>query len=154
MTQNEILHNQAPHAGLALSVVFTTVQNTLLCLRAADHLTHDLSTRINLLVPEAIEHSSSTISPAMLADFTARYYLTMLPHAGDLQIKVVRYPAATGDLWEVLPPHSIIVLVGTTKHFWPSAEQRFARKLRHAGHDVLLFSTQCLATEDICGLEW
>jgi acetyl esterase/lipase len=132
------------HPGLPLFVVFTTVQDTLLSLQAVDRFTSDLSLRIHLLVPDRAEYSASRITPVMLADFTARYFLTMVPHTSDWQIKLTRYPAATEDLWEVLPPQSLIILAGTTRRFWSSPEQRFARQLRQAGHEVIFFSTQSL----------
>ncbi len=122
---------------LPLSVVFTTVGNTLLSLQAVDHLTSDLSTRINLLVPQNRECPASVVTPVMLADFTARYFLTMLPHSSNLQIKITSYPATTRDLWEVLPPQSLIVMAGNRHRFWLSTEQRFARRLRQAGHEVI-----------------
>lgn len=134
----------ARQPGLALFVVFTTVQDTLRSLQAVDQLTSDLATRIHLLVPDNAESSAALITPAMLADFTARYFLTMIPHTSNVKIKLTHYPAATENLWEVLPPGSLIVLAGTTHRFWPSPEQRFARQLQHAGHEVLFFSTQSL----------
>ncbi len=122
---------------LQVSVVFTTVQHTLLSLQTAAQLTRDLETRVQLLVPDSSSSPASLITFRMLADFTARYFLTMLPHRGDLQIKIISYPAATGDLWEVLPPHSLIVIAGNKRCFRLSAEQRFARQLQRAGHEVI-----------------
>jgi hypothetical protein len=37
----------------------------------------------------------------------------------------------------VLEPHSLIVL-GARKRWWPTQEKRLARKLRRAGHEVIL----------------
>jgi hypothetical protein len=135
------------HPGLPLFVVFTTVQRTLLSLHAVDQLSNELATRIILLVPDRAEYSKLLITPVMLADFTARYFLTMIPHTGDLQIKLIRYPAATEDFWEVLPPRSLIALAGDIHRFWPSAEQRFAQKLRQAGHEVIFFLAESLVPE-------
>ena len=122
---------------LPVFVVFTTVQHTLLSLRTAAQLTRDLEARVQLLVPDSDLSPDSPITFRMLADFTARYFLTMLPHRADLQIKIVSYPAITGDLWEVVPPHSLIVIAGNKRRFLLSAEQRFARQLQRAGHEVI-----------------
>ncbi len=124
-----------------VAVVFTDVQNTLESLRVADRLAAELSTCITLLVAESDKHPASTISSITLADFTSRYFMTMLSHTPKLQMRITRYPVTTCDLWEVLPPHSIIIMSGATHRFWPSVEQRFARQLRHAGHEVILLST-------------
>lgn len=129
------------NSGLALFVVFTTVQDTLLSLQSVDQLTNDFATRIHLLVPDSPAQPATLITPMMLADFTARYFLAVVPHAVDIKIKLTRYPACTADLWEVLPPNSLIVLAGSAHRFWPSPEQRFAHRLRHAGHEVIFFST-------------
>ena len=123
--------------GLELSVIFTTVQYTLLSLQTAAQLTWDFETHIQLLVPDSARSPVSRITPRTLADFTARYFLNLLPHSRDLQIKVTSYPANTTDLWEVLPPHSLIVIAGHQHRFWLSAEQRFARQLQQAGHEVI-----------------
>lgn len=134
-------------SGFALFVVFTTVQDTLLGLQAVDQLTNDFAVRIHLLVPDDAGQSISLITPTVLADFTARYFLTVMPHAPGVQIKLTRYPPGTNDLWEILPPNSFIVLAGNTRRFWPSPEQRFARRLRQAGHEVIFFSTNSLRNE-------
>ena len=126
--------------ALEVAVVFTTVQNTLHSLHVADQLVADLSGRINLLLPVNGERSASAVNPVILGQFTSRYFLAMLPHSVDLQIRTTQYPASTRDLWEVLPPASIIVIAGRVKRFWPSAEQRFARRLREVGHEVLWLS--------------
>lgn len=122
---------------MELSVVFTTVQYSLSSLQTATQLTRGLETRIQLLAPDSAPYPASLITPRILADFTARYFLAMLPHSCDLQIKVTSYPACTGDLWEVLPPHSLIVMTGKRHRFRLSAEQRFARRLQQAGHEVI-----------------
>ena len=122
---------------LELSVVFTTVQHTLLSLQTAAQLAGNLEARIQLLVPDSNLYPAFLITPRTLADFTARYFLAMLPHGSDLQIKMISYPANTGDLWEVLPPQSLIVMAGNRHRFWPSAEQRFARRLQEVGHEVI-----------------
>ncbi len=122
---------------LELSVVFTTVQHTLLSLQTAAQLAGGLGKRIQLLAPDSDLYPASLITPRTLADFTARYFLTMLPHRSSLQIKIISYPAGTGDLWEVLPPRSLLVMAGNRHRFWPSTEQRFARRLQEAGHEVI-----------------
>ena len=122
---------------LEIAVVFTDVQATLEGLRVAEPLTRDITAKINLLVPDAGNHSASTINPVVLADFTCRYFLAMFPHSTKLEIKITLYPVSTADLWEVLPPSSIIIVAGTANRLWPSAEQRFARQLRDAGHEVI-----------------
>lgn len=125
---------------MELAVVFTTVQHTLLSLQTAAQLTNGLATRIQLLAPDSALYPASLITPRTLADFTARYFLAMLPHSSDLHIKVTSYPAFTKDLWEVLPPHSLIVMTGKRRRFRLSAEQRFAHRLQQAGHEVIFLS--------------
>ena len=122
---------------LELSVVFTTVQNTLLSLQTTTQLAGNLEAHIQLLVPDSDLYPASLITPRTLAEFAARYFLTMLPHDSDLRIKIVSYPANTGDLWEVLPPQSLIVMAGNKHRFWPSTAQRFARQLQKVGHEVI-----------------
>jgi hypothetical protein len=74
----------------------------------------------NDLVPDRAGQPVSLITPMMLADFTACYFLTMVPHTADLKLKLARYPAGTDDFWNILLPNSLIVLAGSAHRFWPT----------------------------------
>ena len=50
-----------------------------------------------------------------------------------ISIYLCRDPLET--LMSVLKPHSLVV-VGSCKRWWPTAEKRLAAKLRQAGHEV------------------
>ena len=124
--------------AIDVAVLFTGVESALQGLRLAAKLASGLPMHISLLVKDERDEPRSAITEAMLGDFTSRYFLTLFPHAADLKIHVTRYPASTEDLWEVLPPRSIIFITGSGKRFWLSAEQKFARKLCRVGHEVIL----------------
>jgi hypothetical protein len=44
-------------------------------------------------------------------------------------------------LEDLLRPHSLVVL-GGRKHWWPTRESAMARRLRRAGHEVILIETE------------
>ncbi len=44
----------------------------------------------------------------------------------------------------ILPTQSLIILAEIARRFRPSPEQRFARQLRQAGHEVIFFATHSL----------
>jgi len=52
-----------------------------------------------------------------------------------VSIYLCRDPLET--LRSVLKPHSLVV-VGSRKRWWPTAEERLAKKLRHFGHQVVV----------------
>ena len=55
------------------------------------------------------------------------------------ELKRPRDPAET--LAAVLKPDSVVVL-GGRKRWWPTTEERLARKLRRIGHEVIFTETE------------
>ena len=138
------LHWQPETASLELSVIFTNVRNTLQALDSAARMSAGLTSRINVLAPESSNSFGRSRPPAVLADLTARYFLSTMSHDPGLTIAILSYPDSSLDLWDVLPPNSMIVLAGAKRRVWPSTEQRFARHLRAAGHEVFFIPARPL----------
>jgi hypothetical protein len=128
--------------NLNVSVVFTSVTATLAALRQAANLlgTHagSLGRHITLIVPRVVPYPLPLNSPPVLVDFNERR-LRLIANNCRVDTRVCIYlcrdPLET--LKSVLKPHSLVVL-GSPKRWWPTAEKRLAAKLRSAGHEVIV----------------
>lgn len=123
---------------LDISVVFTTVDATLTALRQAGDLASSLGGRITLIVPQVVPYPLPLTSPPVLVDFNERR-LRVLAGQCSVETRVSIYLCR--DPWEtlesVLKPHSLVV-VGSRKRWWRTAEKKMAAKLRSAGHEVMV----------------
>jgi len=123
---------------LNVSVVFTTVDATLGALKEAGSLASSLGGCITLIVPQIVPYPLPLSTPPMLVDFNERRLRVI---ASDCRVEtrvciyLCRDPIET--LRSVLKPHSLVV-VGSRKRWWPTAEKRLAAKLRSAGHEVII----------------
>jgi hypothetical protein len=123
---------------LNISVVFTSVDATLAALKEAGDLASSLGGRITLLVPQIVPYPLPLTRPPVAVDFNERRLRVI---ASDCRVEtrvsiyLCRDPLET--LKSVLKPHSLVV-VGSRKRWWPTAEKRLAAKLRSAGHEVVI----------------
>jgi hypothetical protein len=127
---------------LNVSVVFTSVNATLAALKEAGRLlgsqASSLRGCITLIVPQIVPYPLPLSSPPLLVDFNERRLRVI---ASDCRVEtrvcvyLCRDPLET--LRSVLKPHSLVV-VGSRRTWWPTAEKRLAAKLRSAGHEVIV----------------
>ena len=124
--------------SLNVAVVFTSLDSTLVALRKAANLASRLGTRISLLVPQVVPYPLPLESPPVLLDWNERRFKVIAeqsPVETTVQIFLCRDRLET--LKAALNPRSLVV-VGGSKHWWPTAEKRLARRLRADGHEVIL----------------
>lgn len=123
---------------LDISVVFTTVNATLAALKEAGNLAGSLGGRITLIVPQIVPYPLPLSKPPVLADFNERRLRVIVSGCRietRISIHLCRNPLET--LRSVLKPHSL-VLLGSRKSWWPTAEKRLAAQLRRDGHEVVI----------------
>jgi len=127
---------------LNIAVVFTSVTPTLAALRRAGELAARLSASITLLAPQVVPFPLPLTSPPVLLDFSEKRFLTI---ASESKVETMVRIYLCRDKWETLrtalSPHSLVV-VGGRKRFWPTSEQRLAKRLRKAGHEVIFAETE------------
>lgn len=127
---------------LNISIIFTSVDATLGALKEARSLlgqqAGSLGGHITLIVPQIVPYPLPLTSPPILMDFNERR-LRVIANNCRIDTRVCIYLCR--DLLEtlksVLKPHSVVI-VGSRKRWWPTAEQRLAAKLRSAGHEVIV----------------
>jgi hypothetical protein len=89
-------------------------------------------------VPQIVPYPLPLTSPPVLVDFNERRLRVIASHCRvetRVSIYLCRNPLET--LQSVLKPHSLVV-VGSRKRWWPTAEKRLAKKLRRFGHQVVV----------------
>ena len=121
---------------LNVAVVFTSVESTLAALQEAGTLANSLGARIQLVVPQVVPYPLPLDSPPVLVEFNENRFRVMAsesPVETSVQIYLCRDRFET--LVSVLKPGSIVVLGGQNR-WWPTKEERLARKLRRAGYEV------------------
>ena len=122
--------------GLNIAVVFTSVESTLAALNGAGTLANSLGARIKLVVPLVVPYALPLDSPPVLVEFNEHRFRVMAsesPVQTSVQIYLCRDRFET--LISVLQPGSIVVLGGRSR-WWPTKDERLARKLRRAGYEV------------------
>jgi hypothetical protein len=119
-------------------VVFTSVDATLAALKEAGNLASSLGGRIALIVPQIVPYPLPLTSPPVLVDFNERR-LRVIASRCRVETRVTIYLCreAFETLQSALKPHSLVV-VGSRKRWWPTAEKRLAAKLRRLGHQVVV----------------
>jgi len=127
---------------LDISVVFTSVDATLAALKQAGELLGNqagsLGGRITLIVPQIVPYPLPLSSPPVMVDFNERRLRVIAGNCRvETRVSIYLCRDALETLQSVLKPHSLVI-VGTRKRWWPTAEKRLATKLRHFGHQVVV----------------
>ncbi len=129
-------------ARLNVAVVFTSVDATIAALRKAGTLASRLGGRITLLVPQVVPYPLPLTSPPVLLEWNERRF-RVIASEGPVETRVLLYLCRDRleTLKAALSPRSLIV-VGGRKRWWPASEERLARNLRRAGHEVIFTETE------------
>ena len=132
----------AADLGLEITVVFTSAEATLSALGRAGALAHGLLAKITLVAPQVVPYPLPLTSPPVLLDFTEERLRT-LANVSPMETLVRIYLCRDrfDALAMMLKPRSVLIL-GTKKRWWPTPEERLAKKLRKVGHQVIVTETE------------
>ena len=123
---------------LNISVIFTSVESTLKALKKAGALATRLGARITLLVPQIVPYPLPLESPPVLIDWNERRFRVIADESPvETTVRIYLCRDRLETLASVLNSGSIVVL-GSRKKWWPTAEARLAGRLRKAGHEVIV----------------
>jgi hypothetical protein len=131
------LANEAMRPRPTITVISTSVQQTLAALKKAEALANDLNGRIALVVPQVVPYPRPLASLPAMQDWNEsrfREFINQSSVETTVQVYPCRDPLEAVNA--VLSPRSIVVL-GGAKRFWPTLEERLARILRRSGHEVI-----------------
>lgn len=127
---------------LNISVIATSLEATAAALKKAGGLANRLGARISLTVPQVVPFPLPLESPPVLVEFNEnRYRAIANENPVETSVNIYLCRDRFEALRSVLKPRSLVV-VGGRRRWWPTPERRLARKLRKAGHEVILIETE------------
>jgi hypothetical protein len=123
--------------GPEIAVVYTTEAGTRTALVRAWQLARDLGARVRLVHIYAVPYALPLTAPGVSLSFVADCLAELACHApGETSIHIYLCRDRARALEEVLPRSSVVVLGGSVR-WWPTQEQRLARKLLDSGREVI-----------------
>jgi hypothetical protein len=123
---------------LEIFVVYTSVQATVIALTRAAALAKGLNARLRFVMLNIIPYPLPLETPPVRCDFSERRLLDIVsasPVETTVQLCMCRQRFEA--LVALLRPRSLLV-IGGHKTWWPTKEEKLARELRRAGHEVIL----------------
>ena len=122
---------------LNISVIYTGVESTLAALKHAGELASSLGARITLVATQLVPYPLPLRSPAVSPDFNEQRFRVIAGQSRvETNVMVYLCRDRVETLKDILRPRSLVV-IGGSKGWWPTHEQRLASKLRRAGHEVV-----------------
>ncbi len=127
---------------LSISVIFTSIKGTLKALAKARERAGFVGASIVIVAVQTVPYPLPLDSPPVPFEFIVKRFENMtnplLPKA-----PIVAYLCrdSVEALKQILDSRSLIV-IGIRKRWWPTRDKRLARKLRHAGYEVISVETE------------
>lgn len=131
-----------PDSKLEIFVVSTSAELARATLKKAGSLASRLGARILVWVMQAVPYTLPLSASAELLSLDANLIRKI---ADECQVDTTVFWCACRDEWETLQAGLIpgsLVVVGVRRRWWPTREKSLARKLRRAGHEVILTETE------------
>ena len=122
-------------------VVFTSIDRTLRALEKASQLAKALGSEIEILAVQTVPFTLPLDNPSVPFEFLIRRLKGMVAQF-PMRIKISAYICR--DRLEALKRvlnYPCPVVMGIRKRWWPTRDERVARKLRRAGYNVILVET-------------
>ncbi|HTY61485.1 MAG TPA: hypothetical protein VMG30_04455 [Acidobacteriota bacterium] len=123
-------------------VLFTSLMPTLKALQKAHQLAASLKTDIEVLAVQIVPRLLPLDDPPIQFEIIAHRIeeaAAQLPEKTKISTYLCR--DLTETLQRILRRNSLVVM-GIKQSWWPNRDQRLARKLCHAGYDVILVETK------------
>jgi len=132
----------SPGFRLPVFVIFTSMNWTLKALEKARQLAKPLQSEVVIFVIQTVPYSLPLEEPPGPFEFIVRRLQEMVdgfPEKTRISAYLCRDPMQA--LKRALTPKCPVVM-GVRKRWWPTRDERLARKLRSAGYDVILVETE------------
>jgi hypothetical protein len=132
------LKSDETNQRLEIVVVHTSVRATLTALTRAAALAKGLNALLRLVTMNVVPYPLPLDSPPVRRDFCESRLVEIAsasPIETTVHLCMCRQRLET--LIALLRPRSLLV-IGGHQSWWPTKEEKLARKLRQAGHEVIL----------------
>jgi len=128
----------SPDSELSVFVVFTSINWTLKALERAREIARPFGANIAVIAIQVVPYPLPLDRPPVSVDFVAKRFeerASELSERTKVSAYLCRDPLLA--LKRILNPNCPVVM-GIRKRWWPTADERLARKLRRAGYDIIL----------------
>lgn len=133
-----ISESKGMNPKLEIVVFLTSVKATLAAMDQAARLLKGLNGHISLVHFPTVPRQLALDSPPVSLDFTKERLLAI---ANESSVDTTAYlylcRCPFEGLMSVLKPDALII-IGCPRRWWPTWETKLARKLQHAGYQVIL----------------
>jgi hypothetical protein len=129
-------------SGLPVLVIFTSINQSLKALEEASRLAKSLESEIEIVAPQTVPFELPLDNPRVSFAFLVRQLEEM---AAQFPVHIKISPYFCRDLPEALKRilnRNCPVVMGVRKRWWPTRDERVARKLRRVGYNVILVKTE------------
>jgi hypothetical protein len=142
----ETNHREEPQQNdsgpsVSVIVVFTSTKRTLLALEKANELAKGLHAKIMVVAAQVVPFPAPLDEPPVPFEFVLSQFASSVANLDGIRI----VPYLCRDQFEaykrILHRNSPIV-ISVKKRWWPTREERLARKLQRAGFNLVLVETE------------
>ncbi|SRR5579884_684897 len=132
------LRTPSAEPRLNIEVVFTSMEATPAALRQAGELANQLAARITLVVPQVVPLPLPLEEPPVRLEWSERRLRAIAAESPvETRVEIYLCRDSIPTLCAVLKPHSVVVLAGRKRWWWPTWEGKLSRVLRADGHAVI-----------------
>jgi hypothetical protein len=128
------------HSGLCVTVIATTKEGTTAALDEAKRLAKDLDAHITVLKLEVVPFQFPLEKPPVSLDFTTRQQCSLVLQSSsrdeDVTIRTCLCRDRDACLKRIFRRRALVV-IGGSRHWWKSHEERLEILLRGLGHHVI-----------------
>ena len=122
---------------IEVTVLHTNVGATCEAIRTAARLSKELYADIRILVLQVVPYPLPLDTPDVPIEFTQQCLLDLAARAG-VEVSVDIHLGRDKEVMlQSAIPLGGLVLIGRRRWWWPTAESKVARLLRHLGHQVV-----------------
>jgi hypothetical protein len=124
---------------LAVFVLFTSVDRTLKALEKAYEIARPLEAKVVVVVIQAVPFPLPLDTPIVPLEWVIRQFeerIGDLPDGSEIKVLVYLCRDRALALKRILNPVCPVV-IGMKRRWWPTQNERIARKLRCAGYEVV-----------------
>ncbi len=132
----------SPEIGLSVYVVFTSIRWTLKALEKARKMAGPVGAKVVVVAVQVVPYPLPLDTPPVSMEFIVRQFEKKageFPERTQISAYLCRDPMEA--LKRVLDPDNPVV-VGVEKKWFPTRDERLARRLRRAGYEVTLVSEE------------
>ena len=125
-------------AGREISVIFTSVGPTTAALKYAGELARLTGAKVTIVAPQIVPFPAPLASTPLLREWNEARFRTIAEESSvETSVRVYLCRDRVQTLLEFLRPGSLMVIGGRRRRWWPTADERLARRLRRAGRPVV-----------------